>query len=1048
MKHTYLILLLIFFSITQSLAQVRVTGTVKDADTELPLPGVNILITGTSEGTVTDIDGNYSIQVSPENRLQYSYVGFVDQEITVGSQTVIDIFLTPDARELDEVVVTSLGLTREKMALNYSVTEVSGDNFIEARENNIANALSGRIAGVNVSNLATGPAGASRIVIRGNASLTQNNQPLYVMDGMPIDNSTFGQAGMWGGADWGDGTISINPDDIESISVLKGANASALYGSRASNGVILITTKKGKKQKGIGIEFNSNFVWETLIDHTDLQTKYGHGNMGEKPDSELTGYAYASYAWGDSLDGSMSYTFDGVERPYVNTFEDGGNNMKKFYRDGYTWTNSFSATGGSENQTARFSFSHLNNESIVPNSGFKRMNLGLNYNGKYGNFELAAKLYYSKEDSKNRPRVSDAPGNANITIYYPASVDVRTLKGDPDKLGAVYEGQSNPDPDKNIGDELSPFDWPWWPNPYWATYQFVNDSRRDRVIGQVQGRYNFTNYLYAHIRVGIDWQSAKRTSIIPYGTGYLTEGKMTDYDQQIQELNYEWMVGFRKMWNQFGINTFIGGNAMEHFREAFSIRSQDFNIPFFHSHSNGSNQSQGYWYQSKGINSLFGSLELSLGGYLYLTATARNDWFSTLDPSRNSILYPSAGLSFVFSDLINMPAWWNIGKIRASWAQVGGDTNPYNLDQTYSLIGEGHLGQALAEISQNTEPNRELDPLTSTETEVGLNLGFFNNRLGLDVAFYIQNTTNDIVPAQLPRSSGYEATWINVGEIENKGYEILLTGSPIRGNFSWDIELNFSENRSKVVKISEELDKYRPPMWESAHRSLLAFIEHREGEPYGAIVGYEQLKVDGNPVIDENGYPVRYDTLKILGYGVHPYTGGVNNTFSFKGWNLSFLIDFKFGADIFSGTDRLLTAAGMHKQTLEGRADSLLSSGVDMDGQELNVWIPGENLQFYWWHFVWPHWGFPGISEPFIYDASFVKLRQVTFGYTFPDRWLRKTPFSHLSLSFVGRNLAVLYKKTDNIDPESTYNNTNCQGLELSGVPPARSYGFNLNVRF
>jgi len=1041
MKQIIFSLLFILFSTINLQAQVTISGRVTDAETGLPLPGVNILVAGTTIGNVTDADGNYAIIVERGSQLLFSFVGYEEQRITVRSQTVIDVIMFPDIMELDEVVVTSLGLTRDRMALNYSVTEVSGENFTEARENNLANALAGRVAGVNISNIATGPAGASRVLIRGNTSLSGGNQPLYVMDGIPIDNATYGQAGMWGGSDWGDGLTSINPDDIESISVLKGASASALYGSRASNGVILITTKKGKKQKGIGIEFNSNFVLESVIDYTDPQTQYGHGHMGEKPNSSLTGFNYTDRAWGAALDGSTSYTFDGVERPYVNTFKDGGNNVKKFYETGYAWTNSFAVTGGSEKQQARFSLSHLDNQGVVPNSGFKRWNAGLNYNGQYGNFELDTKIYYSDEEAKNRPRVSDMPGNSNYTVHLlPSSVDVRTLKGDPDKLGAVYADQSNPpEANKNIGDELSPLgSHGWITNPYWASYQYVNDDIRKRIIGHVRGRYNFTEYLFAQVKVGLDWQSKRFNNIDPpYGTSYQPGGFMNKSENQLQETNYEWMVGFQDMWDQFGINAFVGGNAMKRISGGIGVNAENFNIPYFHSLSNGANQSQGNWYGATGINSLFGSLEVSWGGYLYLTATARNDWFSTLDPDRNSILYPSIGMSWVLSDLITMPDWWNLAKIRGSWAQVGGGTWPYNLDLTYGIRGIRHLGRVLGTMSGSV-PNRDLVPLTSTETEVGFDVSFFNNRLGMDLAVYIQETTDEIIGAALPGSSGYWSTIINIGKIENKGYEILLTANPIRGIFSWNIEFNYAENHNKVIKISDEVVKDIGP----ESRTRTAFVGDWEGEPSSVICGYKQKLVNGKKVIDPvTGYQVRNDSLVILGYGVHPYTGGMTNTFSYKGWNLSFLVDFKFGGDIHSGTNDRMTRSGLHKQTLVGREEGLTSTGVDVNGQEISVEIPKENLQHYWDQYA-------QISDNFIYDASFVKLRQVTFGYTFPDRWLRYTPFSYLNLSFVARNLLLLYSKTENIDPESTYNNGRMQGLEYLGVPPTRTYGFNLRVRF
>jgi len=544
----------------------------------------------------------------------------------------------------------------------------------------------------------------------------------------------------------------------------------------------------------------------------------------------------------------------------------------------------------------------------------------------------------------------------------------------------------------------------------------------------------------------MDWLSDRQTYLVPYGTSFDLDlpGLMYENELKIQLYTYDWMIGFRKVWNKFGIDAMVGGYSEERYYEKIHIETSGFAIPYFNSIANSADQFFVYDYISEGTNSLFGSLELSLGGFLYLTATARNDWFSTLAPDRNSILYPSIGFSWIFSELFPMSSWWNTGKIRASWAQVGGATTPYNLDLVYETYGQRHLGATLGRIAgRGTNPNRELVPLTSTETEVGIELGFINNRIGLDVSLYDQETTDDIVAIFIPGSSGFDRTWINVGKIENKGYEILLTGRPVSGSFSWNIAVNFAENRSKVIKISDEETMFREEHMRSfsESRTRTAYIEHWEGEPYGAIVGYEQLKMNGDPVIDFQGYPVRNDTPKILGYGVHPYTGGIVNTFTYKGWDLSFLVDFKFGGDIFSGSNHRMTEYGLHKQTLEGRDGGFMSVGVDEEGAALNVWIADSLLQNYWEQYV-------RISDYFIYDASFAKLRQVILGYTFPERWLSKTPFRNISLSLVGRNLLLLYSKMENVDPESTYNNTNSQGLEYPGAPQTRSFGFNLRVIF
>ncbi len=1037
-RQLFLLLMTVIF--TQAWAQREITGNVTSSEDGSTLPGVNVVIVGTQKGTITDADGNYRLAVPEGAQLSFSYIGYKEQIIDVGNRSVIDVVLEPDVTRLEEVVVTSLGIQRDKMALGYAVGEVKGDDLTEARELNLANALSGKVAGLNVSNMATGPAGSSRVLIRGNSSLSTNNQPLYVVDGIPMDNTNFGQAGMWGGSDKGDGTISINPDDIQDISVLKGGAAAALYGSRASNGVILITTKHGKKGKGLGIEFNSNYVFETIYDHTDYQTEYGNGNQGRAPSSSQEGYDWSNNSWGAKI-GSISeaYVFDGTLKPYVNTFEDGGNNFKKFYQIGHTFTNTLAVDGGGEKQTYRASVSYLTNQSPLPNAGFNRFNLGLNTTGTYGKFEMSAKILYSNEDAENRPRVSDAPGNPHVAVYTMGpTYDVRWFRGDPNKAGAIWAEQTNPGQPRGIGEELS-FSHPWKQNPYWAAYQYVNSDTRDRIISHVMGKFNFTDHLWLRGRIGLDWQTKNGTVITPYGTSYQRKGSMNEQETRIQEINYEWMAGYDNTWGKFGLNAFIGGNSMRRKYEFMSLNASNMNIPFFHSVTNGANQNYWYGFSEQGINSVFGSAELSYGSFVYLTLTGRNDWFSTLNPETNSIFYPSVSLSYVFSEHFKLPSWWNDGQLRLAWAQVGGGTSPYKTLLTYSLEGSGHLGYPLGRISQSNIPNPFLKPLTKTDFEIGLNVGFLDNRLGLDIAYYQATTTDDILNASISQASGFPGTTVNVGEITNKGVELLLTGTPIRRAFTWDISINFAKNNNEVKRLDAEGKIKRLQIGEP--RTRYAFIQHIIGHPYGMIVGYTHAEINGQKVYDPvNGYPVITDSLSILGNGVHKITGGINNSFTWKGFNMSFLLDFKFDGDIYSGTNVRLTQWGLHKQTLEGR-DGIEVSGVDPEGHPVNMVVPMEEIGGWWGRYG-------RASNYFVYDASFIKLRQITFGYTFSQNLLNKTPFKTINLSFVGRNLWLVYKKTENIDPESNYSSSNAQGLDYFGMPQTRSYGFNLRIMF
>jgi len=1051
MKRLITTSLLVLFAIGVTWAQQRtVTGKITSPEDGSGLPGVNVLVQGTTTGTTTDLDGNYSLTVPADaTNLVYSFVGYKSQVVVIGNRSVIDISLEEDIAALQEVVVTALGIERSKEALNYSVTELEGEGFTEAREINVANALAGKVAGVNVSNVSTGPQGSTRVIIRGNTSLTGNNQPLYVVDGVPLDNSSFGQAGLWGGRDEGDGMSSINPDDIETMTVLKGANAAALYGSRAANGVILITTKSGKNRKGVGVEFRSNYVFEDIVNDFELQREYGHGRDGEAPASASEAFDFGNNTnWGSRLDGSMVPQFDGVSRPYTFQFDD---NLDRFYRTGSTFTNTIGLTGGNEDHQIRVNLSRLKNESVTPNNSFLRYNTSLSYTGQFGKLKLTSKILYSYEDAQNRPRTSDSPGNAHQgLVTLPNNYNVNDLIGDPAMPGAVPEGTTTFD-GKAPGEEYQISNNLWNQNPWFAAYQFDSDSFRDRIITSQQGRFDITDFLYVQGRFGMDWYTRRRTEITPTGTGYQRAGSMSEEERRVREINLEGIMGYQDQFGDLSVNAFVGYNKMRRSSERLALNGNNFNIPFFYTFSNLQNQSPGYGITEEGINSWFFSAEVGWRDFIYLTATGREDQFSTLNPDDNKIFYPSIGTSFVFSELLGNSGILTYGKLRASWAQVGGDTDPYNLLLTYNL-GQGHLGQPNASIAQNSIPNPGLTPLTSEEIEFGFNLGFFDNRLGVDFTYYNQNTTDDILSATISRGSGFGSTTINIGEVENSGIEVLLTGTPVQNNnFSWDVSLNFALNDSEVVSLNEGLDRIQVAGGLGEPRTRWAFINHVVGERFGTIVGFTQQMIDGQPVFDpDNGRPLQGSELEILGNGVHRFTGGITNTFNYKNFYGDFLIDFKAGGEIYSGTNVRLVGAGSHQMTVEnvsgpgfvanGR-DQITVTGVDPEGSPLNMTLGPEDINDFWG-------GYSQLSDRFIRDASFAKLRQVSIGYRFPSSLLSNTPIQSASLSFVGRNLAVIYDDIENVDAESTYNNSNAQGLDYFGLPQTRSYGFNLSVTF
>ncbi len=1044
------VLALTLISVYSMAQSMNITGKVTEQDGS-PLYGVNVTVKGTTTGTITDDAGAYSIAARSGQTLTFSYVGFEPQDITVGNANVINVTLDADANALGEVVVTALGVARDKRALQYSVTEVDGSNFTKARENNLGNALSGRIAGVNVSAPATGPAGSSRIIIRGNKTLGGANQPLYVIDGVPMDNSQNGTAGLWGGSDGGDGLSSLNPDDIESITVLKGANAAALYGSRGGSGVINITTKKGTKRKGIGVQYGLNYVAEAVNDQSEMQTLYGQGayvnETATAPSNIQEASNWGLQGWGPKMDGRSVPNVLGESRPYSYA----GNNFDRFYNTGNALTNSVALAGGNGDQNFRLSFADLRSTSIVPNAGFDRTNIAFSTNSKFGkNLTVTGKILYSKEKAKNRPRVSDSPGNPNEAVWrLPANINIEDTKGDPNKPGAIPAGI---DPailangNREVGDELlSDYANFWGSNAYWSAYQFNNTTVRDRVTASGQLRYDFTDFLYVTGRLSTDFYYTKGESLTPQGTGYQQGGSINEYFQNRQETNMDFMLGYDEVFGKVSVNAFVGGNKQYSKYEQINATGNGFSVPFFHALNSANNRNFGYGFSESGINSIFGSAEVGYDNYLFLTATARQDKFSIL--GGKDILYPSVGGSFVFSDAFidAMPNWLSFGKVRASWAQVGltGQLGPYQTTQPYGLNGNPHLGRNMASFAnRGTIANSLINPALSTELEFGLDLRFYGGRLGLDLGYYDQATTDDILNASISAASGFNNTTVNVGKLTNKGFEFLLTANPIRKtDFSWDVSLNFAYNKNEVVSLIEGSTE----LTFEESRTRTTFIKHIVGQPYGTITGVTQKMINGQPVYTSEGIPVRNDVYEAIGQSVAPFSGGINNSFTYKGFNLNFLIDTKIGGDIHSGTNQSLDQWGFSQNSLIGRdgQEALTVSGVNEDGEPLNMTLTPRQAQAYWGNLGGRD------AAQYLYSADFVKLRQLTFGYNLPRKIIDKTPFQAIGVSFVGRNLAVLYKDIPNIDPESTYSfNGGAQGLEYFALPATRTYGFSLNLTY
>lgn len=983
-----------------------------------PLSGVSISVKGTSRGTVTNARGEFTIDANRNDILVISYIGYEAKEVQVGNDKSVTISLALANQQLSEVVVTALGIRKDRRSLGYSVTEIKGSELTQAREISVANSLVGKVAGVNVNSVSGGPGSSTSILIRGVSSLSGNNQPLYVINGVPMTNELStgnnldnAKGQYYNSPDFGDGIQNINPDDIETISVLKGAAASALYGSRAKAGVILITTKSGSG-KGT-LEFNSNFVFDQVIDPTDWQYQYGNGANGLKPANASAAYDAGNSSWGALLDGSQVVQFDGVSRPY--SAQKG--NIDKFYRTGNTFTNTVSFGKGFDGGSVRFSATNLNNQSVLPNSGLDRnsFNFSANFTA-VKRLTIETKASFISDKAKNRPILADGAGNANFqAMFLPTSLDINTLQPGT----------------KPNGDELLFTNNTYATNPWFAAYKFINNTLRNRLIGSVSARYTFDNGLFIQGRLGRDFYYDRYTGVIPNGTGYYAQAfrNITEQYNRVSELNADVLVGKTvKVNSDLSITANAGANLMKARSEGTVEGGTDFAVPYVYTILNAKNKTIDYTDFRQEVQSVYATVDFNYKGFLFLNASGRNDWFSTLAPSDDlDVFYPSINGSFVFTHF-NHPSWLNFGKLRVGWANVGGATRPYQTLLNYGLFPVQLNGLPLGNITNTSIPNSKLKPSSASEIEVGTELRMFDNRIGLDLAWYSKTSKNEIFESPASNTSGYVGVVLNIGELQNKGLEFLLTAKPLATNsqIGWVSSLNGSYNDNKVISLTEG----QAELAVGTSRTGFGFTRHIVGLAANQVMAFD-YKYDGagKIVLAANGVPERGD-LKAWGSAYHKYTMGWNNEFTFGSFNASFLIDGKFGGKVFSATDYYGYFFGLHKNTLPDRERNFNPDplGTPTNAQAYYTQLAGN------------------VSNLFVYDASFIKFRQLIIGYTLPAKFFGNV-VKGASISLVGRNLFILMKKTDNIDPEASYSGYT-QGLELGGVPPVRSYGLNLNVKF
>lgn len=991
------------------------------------LEGASVSLNG-ARAALTNKDGLFELSGAHDHdMLSMTFVGFARQQITVGREKFLTIQLRRDEKSMSDVVVTALNFKRNPKSLGYSITTLEGSQVNTVQTPNIISALSGKVAGVDVSNTANGVAGSKRIVIRGAASITGNTQPLWVVDGIIIDASNLGSASPTGGIDYGDGLTGINPDDIASISVLKGNAAAALYGSRASNGVILITTKRGRTDGKTSVDFSSSMLMDKFINPTDFQHEYGQtsGTQGTALPTSATD-AYTASSWGHKLDGSPAVQFDGVTRPFI-AHKD---NFERFFRTGNTITNTLGLSGGTKSSDYRISVSDLRNTDIVPNSGYSRTGFNSKLHSQYGKMDVDVVLDYTYERAKNRPYIGGNTSNIFYSLLYlPANIDVSTLK----------PGYT---PD---GNELQFA--PGVSNPYFFINKEHEEDTRNRLMGSLSLKYQFTKWLYARGRFTRDYYIFKSQQYVPQGAlststplGALTQQSITNTDN-----NYEFILGTNPLpTGKLKIDAFAGGNIDWRAREKDNLNGQAFVVPGVYTFNNLQSKTPSTSSSTERTNSLFGSLNLSYDDYLFLTMTARNDWFSTLPVERDNLIYPSADLAFVLSDAFKLPEWVSFAKLRTSAAQVSGDPSPGQLNLSYQLSPTSYGSQQLQYISSDNIPNKDLKPLLSTDFEAGLEAGFFKNRLSIDADYFERQVRDDIVTTTVPTSTGYSTAVKNIGKLDSKGIEVLLRVTPVRlRDLSWNLTFNFSTIDNRVIALGDGTEKGANIVLASS-KSGNGTIQLEEGQRYGGIYGFTyQLDTKGNKTYDATGLPLYNSNPTRLANGQYTKLAGMSSTLNYKNFSLYFQLDGKFGASIYSETNEEAYSNGKHKSTLVGRETGITGVGANQSGGTNTVTVPAINIQSYYSQIS-------NITQQFVYSADFVKLRELALSYSFRSGLLRKAGLNSASVALVARNLAILYKdkRLENVDPESNLLSSNAQGLERMDYPPTRNFGVTLKVGF
>lgn len=1049
-----------------SFSQIKISGTVTDKTTGIGIPSVAIA-TSSENGTTSDINGSYTIFVTDNNQvLTFSYLGYKTQKITIDSQRIINVQLEEIETNLDEIVVTALGLNRKTKELGYVVQELKSKEVTNVKTVNFLDNLAGKLAGVTISQGATGVGSSSKITIRGEASFSNNN-PLFVVDGTPINNNsvfnfTNEAAAGFQEIDFGNGAMEVNPDDIESVTVLKGPSAAALYGTRASNGVIVINTKDGSKKQGLGVSINSSITFDSAFRLPDFQNEYGQGNSGNFEYVDGLGGGIndnITYSWGPRLDaGNLIAQFDSPVTLADGTVVRGGDtslysgntitptlfqsnpdNLKDFYQTGVTTINNIAINDSFERGSYRLSITDLDSESIIPGVNLERKTaaLKLNFNPSEKT-RITNSVNYVNSSSDNRPANGYGSENANYSLvaWGPRSLNIDSLR---DYWQPGLEGV-----------QQYSFNYTFFDNPFFILKENTNAFNRDRVFGNIAVKHQFTDNLSVSLRSGMDYSSEKRELKRNFSSNRFKNGAYAEHDVFYREVNTDFLVNYNNTFGDVSFDVSFGGNRLD--QNASTKQTQTTNLaqPGIFSLNNAASPLEVFEFTSKKrINSLYGIAKFGYKDYLFVDITGRNDWSSALATpfsiDGTSFFYPSVSSSFIFSNYTELPSAISFAKLRASIAQVGNDTNPYQTSGAF--VSQTPFNGQPTFSNQDFIPNSNLRPEITTSYELGADLRFFKDRLNIDLTYYNATTKDQIISLPIPISSGYNQQVINGGKVNTSGVEIILGGTPIQTeNFTWNTTFNFASNKSVIKDLPQNdgrLTLAYSRIYNSANQTVWFQVEEggQIGDMYGT--GYEK-NAEGEFLLDDNGrYIANNDLIKIGNYNPD-FTLGWNNSFRYKNWNASFLFDWRQGGEIVSRTRALGNVGGQLAETAFRPDAGIIAQGINVNtGLPNTVAVTAESYyrQFY----------DRNHEENNVYDASFLKLRQVSIGYVLnlEEGFLGLKDTSSMSFSFIGNNLFVL-TENPHFDPEqlAVQGNGFVSGVEDMSYATSRSLGFKVGFNF